>query len=327
MRDFYKHLFNILDNSDDWTEDNTKILSSEPDINKMNLQALKNMEACIIAPSVRMVYKEITENSAVVALKTFFDIQEPELMKDYLNNIICIANEISSMIERRKKFGEDYLKKFSESMAASAERAYKYYVYLDKLLENLMPCFRSAAQIEKFRKFNGTKKEYMQLVTIQNKKYQQALEESSKYVQNCSDKAVGYPENYKNLLTAFVEASKHFDVSKLEVEEPVLEEAPKFIQEPREQRISESEMQRRTLISKANELYNMVCEDWIRDYDKQIPYAMRNEYETFKNGKFRKFIISCKMPLASDASIGMAQNAITQLNGLIENLEDIAERC
>ena len=43
--------------------------------------------------------------------------------------------------------------------------------------------------------------------------------------------------------------------------------------------------------------------------------------------KFKKFIVSCKMPLASDASLGMAQNAITQLNGLIDNLEDIAERC
>ena len=79
------------------------------------------------------------------------------------------------------------------------------------------------------------------------------------------------------------------------------------------------------MIKKANEMYDELCRDTMRDLQAQVPYSAREMYDYFVNVKFANFVKNFKMPLDGSTKIGTAKEACNQLNELFNYISKISE--
>ena len=86
---------------------------------------------------------------------------------------------------------------------------------------------------------------------------------------------------------------------------------------------NEKEIERLNSIKKANDLYDRFCIDFLRDLQKEVSMMNRDAYEALID-KFERFKNTFQMPLSNDVSIGMANEAYTQISKMIETVYDIS---
>ena len=89
--------------------------------------------------------------------------------------------------------------------------------------------------------------------------------------------------------------------------------------------VSPAEQERLNAIKKANDLYDELCQDFIRDLQSQYALSSKDMYETFINVKFKKFMERFNMPLSNSASIGTANEAAAQIRNLMNYVSKISE--
>ena len=78
-------------------------------------------------------------------------------------------------------------------------------------------------------------------------------------------------------------------------------------------------------IKKANDLYDELCLDFMRDLEKQYSASTKDMYETFVNVKFKKFVERFSMPLDGSVSVGQAKEAYSQIMNLMDYISKISE--
>jgi len=86
------------------------------------------------------------------------------------------------------------------------------------------------------------------------------------------------------------------------------------------------------MIKQVNEQFDRLCSDYLPDYDKQIPYHLRKEYEHFKNVILSQYKHDYKLPLHENTSLDVAKAALKGISnknkkGILDILEDLSERC
>ncbi len=89
--------------------------------------------------------------------------------------------------------------------------------------------------------------------------------------------------------------------------------------------ISPAEQERLKTIKQANDLYQELCLDFMRDLEKQYSESTKDMYEIFVNVKFKKFTERFNMPLSNDVSIGQAREAYAQIRNLMNYISKISE--
>ena len=85
------------------------------------------------------------------------------------------------------------------------------------------------------------------------------------------------------------------------------------------------ENERKMWIKKANDLYDELCLDFMRDLEKQYSASTKDMYETFVNVKFKKFVERFSMPLDGSISVGQAKEAYSQIMNLMDYISKISE--
>lgn len=85
------------------------------------------------------------------------------------------------------------------------------------------------------------------------------------------------------------------------------------------------ETARLAAIEKANAKYQEFCLDFMRDLEKQYSASSRDLYESFINGKFKKFTERFNFPLPSNTSEGMAKEICNQIDNMINQISNIAQ--
>lgn len=86
---------------------------------------------------------------------------------------------------------------------------------------------------------------------------------------------------------------------------------------------SQKDLERIEAISKANDLYNRFQVDFMRDLQKEVSLMNRDMYEALID-KVEKFLKRFPMPLAQNVSVGMANEAYSQINKFIESVYEIS---
>ena len=87
---------------------------------------------------------------------------------------------------------------------------------------------------------------------------------------------------------------------------------------------NQKELERVDAIKKANDLYDRFCVDFMRDLEKEVSLMNRDMYEELID-KFERFLKRFPMPLASNTSIGMANEAYSQIDRMINMVYEISK--
>ena len=89
--------------------------------------------------------------------------------------------------------------------------------------------------------------------------------------------------------------------------------------------ISPAEQERQDAIKKANDMYEELCQDFMRDLQSQYALSSKDLYENFVNVKFKKFVERFSMPLSNSVSLGTANEAANQIRNLMNYVSKISE--
>ncbi|MBO5344940.1 MAG: hypothetical protein J6A51_03485, partial [Clostridia bacterium] len=89
--------------------------------------------------------------------------------------------------------------------------------------------------------------------------------------------------------------------------------------------VSPAEQERRAMIERANNLYDELCIDFMRDLQSQYALSSKDLYENFVNVKFKKFVERFQMPLSSSTSTGTANEVAAQIRNLMNYISKISE--
>ena len=87
--------------------------------------------------------------------------------------------------------------------------------------------------------------------------------------------------------------------------------------------ISEKEQSRLTKIKEANDLYERFKIDFMRDLQKEVSLMNRDMYDSLMD-KIEVFLKKFPMPLSTNVSFGMANEACNQINKFIDIFGEIS---
>ena len=87
--------------------------------------------------------------------------------------------------------------------------------------------------------------------------------------------------------------------------------------------VDEKQQARLQAIREANDMYEMFQMDFMRDLNKEVSMMNRDMYDALIT-KIEKFLKKFPMPLASSVSLGMAQEAKSQINKFIDMVGEIS---
>lgn len=257
------------------------------------------------------------------------DLIDPSNLRDYQSNLkrmLSVSEKIATTIKFFKKSGvtgsfdfEDY---------ADVRRQYTAFLklinsYISSAIY-LTECAKTKSASAYLKQLNKT------LPTMKN-----FLVESSKYIDSWKRYGADYSQVFNGTLEFFAETVSE----SLKAIEFVQAEEKRAMEEKREsqQKLelkpgkkiefvpNPAEQERIKMINEANMMYDELCENTMRDLEKQVPYSVREMYDYFVNVKFAKFVKSFQMPLSDSASLKMAKEVCHQLVELNNYISRISE--
>jgi hypothetical protein len=86
---------------------------------------------------------------------------------------------------------------------------------------------------------------------------------------------------------------------------------------------SQKDLERIEAINRTNDLYNRFQVDFMRDLQKEVSMMNRDMYDALID-KVEKFLKRFPMPLAQNVSIGMANEAYSQVSKFIDTVYEIS---
>ncbi len=87
--------------------------------------------------------------------------------------------------------------------------------------------------------------------------------------------------------------------------------------------VNQKEQERVARIRDANDLFERFKIDFLRDLEKEVSLMNRDMYDALIS-KFERFISNFQMPLSNETSLGMANEAYSQISNMIEKVYEIS---
>jgi len=300
--------------------------SVEYDINNLDLQMLKIIEEGAISgildqiqhhiltlPFIRLVLvKELEEGLE----------QDCTYIYDYADNMTKVRDSLRKFIQVsengvKNKTNHELL----NSLAVGVADVRKSYNEMSVLMYKLQPIYTTACKVEEFGLNDVSKECYLEVVTELNNKIAKIIDNVDKFAGQTTGHFVGNPNFYGELAKIFRLVTENMDIKYLQRID--LEDNIETKLKPIVPQKSQSEIERESFINKANDLYNQLCLDWIRDLEKQVPHSSKDRYKAFI-AKFNKFNETFEMPLMKTTTLGKAKEACNQINNLMNYISDIS---
>lgn len=256
------------------------------------------------------------------------ELNEAETLNDYYDNLRKMQSASEIIATNMKKYKKSGLADMDSVFSSYAKSREQYSAFLELISSYVS----SAIYLESCSKSNNAYlKQLSKTLPVMRKK----LVEATKYLESWKRYGSGHSELYQKLLEFFdqvssgaLEAIQAFQEEEKRLKE--LQEVSKsavVVNTGKKVEIApnQKEEERINAINKANMMYHELCENTMRDLERQVPYSAREMYDYFVNVKFAKFVKSFDMPLSKDTSLKTAKEVCYQLNELNNYISKISE--
>ncbi len=298
------------------------------------IPVLKQELALILMKTSQNLYYLIKDHPITVAhCRNYSDLKDPESLAEILKNMKImqsVSNKLSKSI------------KLYEKENPKREQLFDYKASRDefaRFLNAVINYTSSAVYLTSDEVSKKTRSAYMKILSKTLPIMRNSLETASDYVGDWGRQDNGYIDIFNQCLEFFTECSDSIclalrDIQALEnlkaQEEKERLEQMKPKTEPKPLRKVEpvgnpDEEERKAWIKKANDLYDELCMDFMRDLEKQYSQSTKDMYENFVNVKFKKFVERFNMPLSNSVSVGQAKEAYSQIRNLMDYVSKISE--
>ncbi|MBR7172332.1 MAG: hypothetical protein IKD36_00885 [Clostridia bacterium] len=296
---------------------------------------LASVENLLIGLISSTVYKLVKQNPVVHSfeLSKKITLKPIEELSDYNDNMQVIKTALVAYKTYLNSIRgtEDELK----LQHFHTQESRKKYDNLQEFVNELSKFFTLAEKAQNicFER-NQNFAEFSSLTTALNKKMIAALKTCSAKVAVVEDLGFGLAETGKEVFADFatelsifnshmINAAKKDKAFRDDVQAEI--EKAKLERSKVEPTISPAEQERLAAIKKANDLYEELCLDFMRDLEKQYALSSKDMYEYFVDVKFKKFVERFHMPLSNSTSLGTANEAQAQIKNLMNYVSKISE--
>ncbi|MBR3885807.1 MAG: hypothetical protein IKJ33_05075 [Clostridia bacterium] len=305
-----------------------KILVQPKKAKKLKGDDFVAYEKLLVEDTTENLYKLIATNQVFFAKAiSNRELRSPNGVKGYAFNAQKVYDslvEFESEVDKAVEMGLD-----NHYILFRDEQIRKDFKDFMVFLKELMPYFEQATEIERVCKKSGSvSREFFDRIPELNKGVRNTLTSSLPYVGHSNELGDAFLETYMTIMKHFDSNSKYVDSQKevFETKWAIEEEVAKQrAQNSKPPEMSEAEKERRKCIKEANDLYDELCLDFMRDLEKQYSASTKDMYEHFVNVKFKKFVERFNMPLSNDVSVGQAKEACGQIKNLMDYVSKISQ--
>ncbi len=298
----------------------------------MEVISLQNMLIDLIA---KTVYEYVKYNPMVFAFESTKKLELAQVndIGDYnknLQRLMHATESYKSFLNIVKKSNQEY-----KLIYFSSKDSRNKYDNLQEVIRELIKFYTLAEKSKKycFGEYENFSK-FAELTASVNKKIIAQLRMCGDKVAGVEDFEMGYAEqgvllfnDFANELTILngriIELGMHDKEFRASVQAEI--DKARMEKSKVESVKSSTEQERLDMIEKANSLYDELCLDFMRDLQSQYALSSKDMYETFVNVKFKKFVERFHMPLSKNTSIGMAKEACSQIQNLMNYVSKISE--
>ena len=291
------------------------------------VEGLKESECKIIGRYTREIMQMLMSHSTIISFLTVdtkyarqkHNFETAEGMRNALSELMISYRQFEGLAKNPDK----YIKELGPRFKTNVER----YGIVHKFMIAVYSVLSEAAKIEKLMNKKIDKDNFIQTIAIMNKKIEDVLvkaiselsvEENSGFdIDNCLEML--------HCLSADFACIDYSDIVREKQAELAVASKEKQVEVVRtEAKPNEKEMERISKINEANDMFERFKLDFMRDLEKEVSMMNRTEYEALID-KFERFINRFKMPLSSSTSIGMAIEACSQLQKMMDTVGEISK--
>lgn len=217
----------------------------------------------------------------------------------------------------------------------------KFLSFMDSYKEMISTSLKGITAIRK----SESKEECIKVSDNLSEALCEKLTNTAKYISNFEGFGkFNFDKDYQDLSESyFLHFLSRPEIQKKVVEEKeiaIIKEEPKKVEETKvidfqkyteeseveDLEVEDNDQERINCIEKANDLYKTLCNDFMIDLEKQIPYSVRKDYENFINVSFKDFVDKYKMPLSRLSSKKKAVTCCTAINNLFDEISEISSK-
>ena len=281
----------------------------------------KAFEKLLVKHTAENLYKCIVSNDVMFALAASKKcVKRPDSVKD-------ISSNISNIYAQASKYRQTEISAVGNPDSFDMWFFYSQkkgsFVRFMKFFDKIEPLFADFVKIDKMsddKSISGH--EYFRIISKFNKRINDTFAESLTLIDEWSDLGPFFELIYLDVLNNFRNNSKTIEEMREELPLEIAPQKPKIVTAPQ---ISPKEQERLAMIKRANDAYEEFCLDVLRDLEKQYSLSVKDVYHYFVDVKFKKFVERFNMPLANNVSIGVAKDALSQIQGLYNYVQTIKE--
>lgn len=284
------------------------------DINTLSLEEIKDIETRLIGATNEMIWDSLNSTpGARLLIERKEDLEgiSTEHFINELNQVIKMCERMESVVQSNKDL--DISKDLFPKLPKSVMKIMGY------IYNSCLNYFKTVAEIEKLTKTSNDKEQFLQQLTVLNKK---VLKTIKNLIQNISSPYYNMEDAlplFKFAYKTFKDDADDLHIAKLKVEKPELKSTRKVIVE-----MNDTDKEHIKYINMANNLYQELMLDYVRDLEKQLPFSAKDLYNKFLE-KLNKFKTQFHMPLTRDDSIGHAKECCGKIRKLMDEVSFISE--
>lgn len=295
-----------------------------------SLEILKKEINLILLKSTQNLYYLVKgHNIASARAMIQGDLVEPQNLHDYYQNLKILKKECETL-----KTVIDEVAGTSKIVVGGKDSQFNYYRQARRDFENIVRgLFDFVAQALYLAEQAEMKKgkSYLKVATQTMTNMSGSLRNLTKYIAVANRQESEYVETFEEVQTFFdsslgviVDFYEQFKTDEKKKKDAEIATS-KCVDESKVIKIApnQKELERIDAIKKANDLYDRFCIDFMRDLEKEVSLMNRDMYEELID-KFERFLKRFPMPLASNTSVGMANEAYSQINKFIECVYEIS---
>ena len=328
MENKYKNILNKL----------LEAITTVIDVNSSDIEDIKKEENYIVSEIATLCLNLIQDNQLLGAVINNTNLPDICCIGDISNQFQFISYKMESFIKNIKLYKDELIEEDSEDLEKFQEflndQNIDSYKNTAIFISKLSPIFSYVEKIFAISENVDDKATYLKLIRKYNKKFEKTLEDVSNHALQSQNFDLGDPDSYLYMLKTFITFTKPFeeDLIKKEIEHTYT--LTHSCQQPvySQTYSSFNDQERLKLIEDVNEQYKRICIDYLPDYDKQIPFHLRDEYSEFRTKTLPEFVKQYKLPLHSNSSSDTAKSALKGISnknktGILDILENLSERC
>ena len=285
----------------------------------------RGYEQVLVEDTTRHLYTFLFTNPMVFAMAmSKVKIKEPKTITDFSTLTIDALAEMKKYYAGLQKEYKSGVPEHLYLFFGVAENRQSFERVI-KVVDKLAPYFENAMKVEKIcSDKNMSDEEFLRLAVLFNSKMSNSLVTTLASVENWEDLGPGFEVSYIDLMNHFRNCAREISETKKQFDGKKQESVP-IARRVAPVEISPEEKMRLATIREANNLYDELVHDTMRDLQAQVPYSAREMYEYFVDVKFANFVKEHNMPLSNTTSLRQAQDVVAKLNALYNYVSKISE--